>query len=182
MKNFLRIIALILSLFSLASCEISLPNNDLHGAELSAFTDDELYETIYFQNLDIVDSYESEEVALEEMNSVRKTVYILSMYEYEISNGGLCQFFVNSTRELAPYVSRCLDEVGATEHKNLFDSFISDNNINVYELESFVIDDLDEFSKQNERYDFDSFDEEYDKLPFLRAIIVEYIRKNINEF
>lgn len=168
-------------LFTLTSCGFVV-NKNLHGENLEKLSDDELYEAVYFQNLDIVDSYESEEAALEEMSSVRRTVYILSMYEYEISNGGLCQFFVNSSRDLAPYVSKCLDEVGATEHKNLFDSFISDNNINVYELESFIIEDLDEFSKQNERYDFDSFDEEYDKLPFLRDSIVDYIRKNINEF
>ena len=182
MNKFLKIISIILSLFSLTSCNTSLPNKDLHGEELSDLTDDELYETIYFQNLDIVYSYESEEIALKKMDSVRKTVYILSMYEYEISNGGLCQFFVNSTRELAPYVSKCLAEIGATEHRALFDSFIFDNNINVYELESFITDDSDDYSKQKKRYDFDSFDEEYDELPFLRESIVDYIRKNINEF
>ena len=181
MKKLLKAITIIMLLFTLTSCGFVV-NKNFHGENLEKLSDDELYEAVYFQNLDIVDSYESEEAALEEMSSVRRTVYILSMYEYEISNGGLCQFFVNSSRELAPYVSKCLDEVGATEHKNLFDSFISDNNINVYELESFIIEDLDEFSKQNERYDFDSFDEEYDKLPFLRDSIVDYIRKNINEF
>ncbi len=104
------------------------------------------------------------------------------MYEYEIGNGGLCQFFVNSSRELAPYVSECLEEVGATEHKELYEKFISDNSIDLNDLSFFEIKDLEEYAEKEEMYDFDSFDEAYMELPFLADIITEYIRANINEF
>ncbi len=35
----------------------------------------------------------------------------------EVNNGGLCQFFVNSSREFAPDLSAALDAIGALEHK-----------------------------------------------------------------
>ena len=181
MRNFLRILIVTILICSLSSCGF-VTNKNLHGEALQQLSDNELYEAVYFQNLDIVVSDTSEKNALEGMSEVRRTFYILSMYEYEISNGGLCQFFVNTTRGLAPYVSDCLGEIGANEHKELFDEFILNNNIDVYDLDSFIIDDVDEFAQQNARYDFDSFDEAFYDLPFLRDYLVRYVRNNINEF
>lgn len=180
-KAILKLFSLLLSLFTLSSCSFMI-NKNLHGEELAELSNDELYEAVYFQNLDIVTSYETEVLALSQMSPVRRTVFVLSMYEYEIGNGGLCQFFVNSSRELAPYVSECLEEVGAIEHKDLFDNFILDNSIDVNALDYFEIDDLDEYAEKAELYDFDSFDDAYMELPFLTDTIVEYIRENINEF
>ena len=180
-KLFIKLLSLLLSLFALSSCSF-IKNKNLHGEDLAKLSNDELYEAVYFQNLDIVTSFESEKLALAQMSSFRRTVFILSMYEYEIGNGGLCQFFVNSSRELAPYVSECLEEVGATEHKELFDNFISDNSIDINSLDYFEIDNLDEYAEKAELYDFDAFDDAYMELPYLTDTIVEYIRENINEF
>lgn len=176
-----KLIALLTVLGILSSCGFAM-NKNPHGDELQKLSDNELYEAVYFQNLDVVDSYESEETALEEMSKVRRTVYILNMYEFEVANGGLCQFFANSSRSLAPYVSDCLAEIGATDHKQLYDSFVSDNEIDVFHLESFVSEDVDSFIKQYERYDFDSFDNSYMELPLLQNYITAYIRANITEF
>ena len=100
----------------------------------------------------------------------------------EIQNGGLCQFFVNSSRSLAPYIEDNLNKIGATEHKNLFTEFIENNNIDVNNLYSFIISDVEEYEAQTKRYDFDSFDNKYIELPTLQSYITEYIKTNIEKF
>jgi prepilin signal peptidase PulO-like enzyme (type II secretory pathway) len=45
--------------------------------------------------------------------------YSLYMFEMEVNNGGLCQFFVNSSRECAPFISEALEAIGATELINM---------------------------------------------------------------
>jgi len=164
----------------LAAC--SVKNKLLHGNSLLRLTDDRLYEKIYFRNLDFVESFEDEETALSNMSTERKTVYILSIFDMEIQNGGLCQFFVNSSRSLAPYVEECLETVNAGEHKKLFSEFVADNQIDLEHLESFQCNDFDEYIAQTKRYDFDAFDEAYIECAPLQDAIVSYIRTNISEF
>ena len=100
----------------------------------------------------------------------------------EIQNGGLCQFFVNSSRSLAPYIEDNLNKIGATEHEKIFTEFIENNNIDVNNLDSFIISDVEEYEAQTKRYDFDSFDNKYIKLPTLQSYITEYIKPNIEKF
>lgn len=154
----------------------------LHGDKLLKLTDDELFEAVYFQNLDLVESFEDEETALRQISPERRVVYILSLFDMEIQNGGLCQFFVNSTRSLAPYVDECLKTVGAEEHRQLFAEFVSKNQIDLSNLDSFKISDVDEYAAQTERYDFDTFDNAYYDLTALQDFIVAYIKVNISEF
>jgi len=37
----------------------------------------------------------------------------------EVNNGGLCQFFVNSSSECVPFISKALEAVGALDIKNI---------------------------------------------------------------
>lgn len=154
----------------------------LHGQELLTLSDDDLFETVYFQNLDITEAAEDEERELELFTGARKTVYVLSLFDSEIQNGGLCQFFVNSSRVVAPYVSESLKVINATEHLAIFEDFITTNNIDVSLLDSFKILSKRGYIKQTKRYDFDSFDDKYYDLPPLQEKIVAYIKDNINEF
>ncbi len=157
-------------------------NRQLHGEDLLSLSDDDLFETIYFQNIDIAEKAEDEDKELEQFTGARKTVYVLGLFDSEIQNGGLCQFFVNSTRVVAPLVSEALKEVGAVEHSNLFEEFITINNIDVCDLESFKIFSVRGYKKQTKRFDFDSFDDKYYELPALQEKVVAYIKNNINEF
>ena len=109
----------------------------------------------------------------------QKLLYSLIEFEMEVNNGGLCQFFVNSSRECAPYVSEALNEIGAIDLKKLYDSFISDNKINVNDLTSFILNDIEEYQAQTERFDFDSFDDKFYEYENLHQQIIEYARKNI---
>ena len=115
-----------------------------------------------------------------QINEEQKTIYSLNKFESEVNNGGLCQFFVNSSRECAPYISKALDAVGAFPIKDLYDKFISDNCIDVTDLSSFKISSIDEYEAQTQRYDFDSFDDKFYEDEKLHQLIIEYSRKNID--
>ena len=134
-----------LLLILLSACGV-YPNKHLHGEDLLKLSDEMLFETVYLQNLDRVESFPDEDIALSQISAVQRTVYILSIYDMEIQNGGLCQFFVNSSSSLAPYVVECMETVGAEEHIQLFTEFVSSNQLDLHNLDSFEIFDIEDSS------------------------------------
>lgn len=154
----------------------------MHGEELLALDDDELWETIWLQNLDIAETAEDENTELQAFSGPRRVVYILSTFDAEIQNGGLCQFFVNSSREVAPFVCESLSVVGATEHCALLQAFVTENGIDLSDLSSFMVTSRRGYIKQTKRFDFDSFDQRYYELPPLQECATAYIRANIEAF
>ncbi len=157
-------------------------NRDLHGEALLELDDDELFETVYFRDMELIDDADDEESELENISFARKTVYVLGLFDAEVQNGGLCQFFVNSSSVAAPFVSECLEIVGADEHRGLFNEFVSDNAIDLSDLSSFKVQSRRAYIKQTKRFDFDAFDDRYYELPALESFVTAYIRANINEF
>ena len=110
---------------------------------------------------------------------------VISVMEYynEVMNGGICQFFVNSSRVFAPILSASLDEVNAKEHKYHFDNFIEQNKIDVNDLNSFKSEDEDEFIEQYDKYPFEDFDMKFydiDKTEKLCDLIIEYAKNNFD--
>lgn len=108
-------------------------------------------------------------------------VYSLNSFVREVNNGGLCQFFVNSSSECAPFISKALEAIGALDIKNLFDKFIEENNIDVNDLSSFEISSIEEFAEQTKRFDFDSFDNQFYSDENLYQQIIDYSRKHIEQ-
>lgn len=143
--------------------------------ELLSLSDQELFEAVeHILGLDI------EEV--KDANNCQKIFMSVDLFYNEVNNGGLCQFFVNSSREYAPFLSNALEQVGALKMKKLFDSFISENKINVNDLSSFICDDIDEYEAQTERYDFDKFDDAFYELGEIEnqaELLAKYARENI---
>ena len=115
-----------------------------------------------------------------ELNEPQLFLYALTRFEAEVNNGGLCQFFVNSSSECAPYVSRALAAVGADSLKTLFDSFIAENGIDVTDLSSFEIKSIEDYEAQTQRFDFDAFDERFYDDEHLHGQIIAYARRNID--
>ncbi|MBR2876094.1 MAG: DUF4375 domain-containing protein [Clostridia bacterium] len=144
--------------------------------DLLALSDDDFYEMLFCVLEDAVYDIKDSQI-----NETQKLVYSLNNFEAEVNNGGLCQFFVNSSRECAPYISKALEEVGAVSLKSLFDNFISENKIDVNDLSSFKVSSIDEYEKQTERYDFDSFDNKFYEEEELHQLIIDYSRKNIEQ-
>lgn len=148
----------------------------MNKSDLLALSDEDFYDVIVCVCEDAV--YDILDINI---NEEQKFVYSLINFEAEVNNGGLCQFFVNSSSECAPYISKALDAIGATELKSLFDKFIKDNNIDVNDLSSFKISSVDEFEAQTERFDFDSFDDKFYEDDKFHNLIISYARKNIEQ-
>lgn len=145
------------------------------NSQLLALDDEELFDAVWN-----VLSYDIDEVN-DVANEYQRVFYTLAYFEMEVNNGGLCQFFVNSSREWAIYVSDSLNIIGADKIKKIFDDFIMKNNINLNDLSSFIINDISEFENQNKRYDFDSFDDYFYENSDIHRLLIDYARNNIDK-
>lgn len=147
--------------------------------ELLALTDEQLYDAlneVLYCNIDIED--------FDTINNVQKNISTLFQFDAEIQNGGLCQFFVNSSSDFAPFVEESLSEIGAAKILELFKNFIADNRIDLSDLSSFKISKAEEFEVQNNRYPFDAFDDAYYDIyedENLEVLLTTYARKHIDE-
>lgn len=145
-------------------------------AELKELPDDALYdllcETLY---------YDADSDEIDKYNPVQLTILTVMNFDAEIQNGGLCQFFVNSSRNYAPYVVESLKKIGADDIAKLFADFVRDNNIDVMDLSSFDVYDEEEFEEQEDRYPFDDFDDAYDENYEIEKLLLAYARNNLND-
>ena len=106
-------------------------------------------------------------------------IYALTQFEAEVNNGGLCQFFVNSSGECAPYVGRALTAVGADGLKALYERFLRENGIDPKDLSSFKLRSVVEYEDQVARFDYDSFDDAFYADCSIHTQIIAYIRDNV---
>lgn len=67
-------------------------------------------------------TFEKDIIAFEEP---LKTFYITHTFESEVYNGGLLQFFTNSSGELSPYISQALIKIGANKSEEIFKKAIA---------------------------------------------------------
>ena len=147
---------------------------------LASLPDDELFSAALIRVEAKIDYASDESFAT--LSLPQKVLYSLSTLEAEVNNGGLCQFFVNSSRMMAPYISEHLGIIGAHGHKQLYDSFIQTNGIDVNDLSSFRITKAADFEKQTERYPFDEYDDAFYALPSLQEPLTAYIKANLSAF
>ena len=106
----------------------------------------------------------------ERLTGACRTVYILSYFESDLQTGGL-DYFLTRNGALAPMVSECLGEIGATEHRALYDAFLSDRGYQMSYSERL------EYSEK-----LRAFYDRYVALPALEQAFVAYIRANIEQF
>ena len=150
--------------------------------ELSAMSDEDLLYALYKRTEYASDTDWNLGNGAAKLPQAQKTFYVIYCFQRENENGGLCRFFVNSSRNLAPLVSECLGILGAQEHKKLYDTFAEKNKIDLEYLIYFVINDESEFAEQRKRYPFDDFDIPYAELPSLKEMLIGYAREHIAEF
>lgn len=151
-------------------------------SKLKALQDGELFEAVLIRTESKVDQAGYFLDGIRALSHEEQVFYIASYYETEVNNGGLCQYFVNSSRETAPFLAECLTEIGAEDHRKLFVDFVTDNRIELDDLSSFMIDDINEFEEQEARYPFDAFDNAFFAIKPIQEYLTEYIRLNINAF
>ena len=149
--------------------------------QLKDLTDGELFDAIFRRLEHKACEFEELSDALNTFNDEQKVFYTLYLLEMEVNNGGLCQYFVNSSRATAPYVSDSMSKVGALEHKELFDGFIAESEIDLSDLSSFAINDLNEFEEQLERYPFDKYDDAFYDLEPIQSYLEKFARAKTTE-
>lgn len=150
--------------------------------ELLKLPDNELCDAVWFRIDQKVSAYKNIIDGIASLSTEEQTVYSVFYMELEVNNGGICQFFVNSSRYVAPIVSKSLENIGANEYKKLYDSFIEKHNIDVNDLSSFDCNTTEEFSKQYERYPYEEFDIEFFEMDSTAPFLAPYIRSNIDKF
>lgn len=153
--------------------------------ELNALEDTDLLSAVSYRLDAKVDKFDDISEGLEALSENQRVIYSVGWFDAEIQNGGLCQFFVNSSRVIAPDVSKCLAALNACEYKRLYDGFIEENKIDTCDLSSFGPADISEYERQMERYPFDDFDDSYYKLSEkkpIEAYMIAFVRKSLSEF
>ena len=124
---------------------------------------DELYDELCKKayNADIKD----DDISL--LDEREKVFFVLYTFHLELDNGGIKQFFENSSRVYAPLISEYLEIVKATKHKRLFDEFVSSNNLDLYDSTKWVDTVIMDV--------YDTFDDEFYKLSELEVHLEVYI-------
>ena len=150
--------------------------------ELSALSDDELFEAVTARTERKVDSFDEWEDGVNSLNPSQKIFYSVNWLEIEVNNGGLCQFFVNSSRMVAPLVSEYMGIIGAVEHKKLYDDFVNKNGIDLTELSFFDVNEVEEFEEKTEKYPFDEYDDAFYDMEPLETYLKKFIRENVKDF
>lgn len=126
----------------------------------------------------------------DELHGPEIPVFILWMWNIEMQNGGLCQFFVNDG-QFASLVPTALEAVGAKEYAKLLNDFVATHKIDLHDLSQFDLDmdpmktDFSAYTDATELYPFDDFDEAFYDLygsDPLEAYIAAYIREYISSF
>jgi len=118
--------------------------------------------------------------AASEISVPLRTAFVLFSFDAEIQNGGLDQFFFNSTSELAPYVADSLMLVGAREYADLFIRSCKENGIDPSDPYTFEENDDTEDEDL-----FDEFNDDYyalyEEKP-LEPYITRYARTHLEDF
>lgn len=151
-------------------------------ADLLKLSDDELFNAAWIRTENIVSSKEDLLEGFNSLNKEQRIFYAVSYLEMEVNNGGLCQFFVNSSRIVAPFVSEYMGIIGATEHKKLYDTFTEKHQINLYDLSSFDSETVEIFQSQYERFPFDEYDDKFYEFEPLQNYLIPFVQKHIEIF
>lgn len=150
--------------------------------DLAALSDNDLYEAAFDRTEHKVENFNNYEDCLKLLNPAQLVFFSVWTLEMEVNNGGLCQFFVNSSYIFAPIVSKNMEIIGAFEHKKLYDDFIKKYNIDVTDLSFFDINDTSEFEEKVQAYPFDEYDEAFYELEPLESFLTKYVRAHPDDF
>ena len=152
------------------------------AAELSQLSDEELFGAVWTRAESIVSSKDDIAEGFELLGEEQRIFYAVNYLEMEVNNGGICQYFVNSSRVTAPFVSEYMEKIGAFEHKELYDDFVHKYMIDTSDLSSFNCENEVDFQKQYERYPFDEYDDAFYKARPLSDYLMKFVKENIEKF
>ena len=121
----------------------------------------EQYEKLYFK---MIEQYpEPENTAFSEYPAAGRALFIVLIFDMEIQNGGLAQFFWNCGVIYAKLLPDALRFTGLSDVADLYESFIHDNDITLDVIASFRerAPGFVESYEWYDWYDYDTFDDAY---------------------
>ena len=154
----------------------------MSSGDLPGLSDADLYYAVTVRTESKVTACNDLQKGIAALNDKERIFYAVNYLEVEVNNGGLCQFFVNESRAVAPLVSEYLCMIGAFAQQKLYDDFIGKYHIDVTDLSSFDIESFEDFTAQYERYPFDEFDDAFYKMKPLQDYLTKFVRDNIEDF
>jgi hypothetical protein len=92
------------------------------------------------------------------MSVLERTARAVYYFDLEYQNGGLCQYFANSSRTTAPCLEEALRVVGAEMCADIYQKFLSVNNIDPNDLDRFRCDKVEDYATKTKQYPFDEVD------------------------
>ncbi len=154
----------------------------MSAEELLALPDEELLGIVWVRTERFSAKFDTERRALDNMNAQQRNFYIVYYYMLQVNDGGLCQYFANSSRDTALFLSDALAAVGATEHRELFEEFLHHNKVATAALFSFVVDNSADFKQLERDYPFEEFNTAFYAIAPVSEAIAAYVRENIAYF
>ena len=115
--------------------------------------------------------------SIEALDTVRRSVYTVDVFDAEVQAYGLEFFLTNESRLLAPLVAEAFREIGAIQHAGLFERFIIRHGINLQLLTESDIAPI--------RLPLAQFNEAYRQLNEqspVESLLIAYARDHIEEF
>ena len=146
------------------------------ASELLNLEDEEFYEATDCLTCDTVEY----DINNPDVQPEQRWVYSLIAFEREVNNGGLCQFFVNSSSICAPFVSKALEQIGALDVKAAYDDFLNENKIDVNDLSLFQIEKVEDYEDVEAGFDFDKFDDMFYADEDFHEKLLTYARNKIS--
>ncbi|MBR6515534.1 MAG: DUF4375 domain-containing protein [Bacilli bacterium] len=105
---------------------------------------------------------------LSELSLPERILYVLNEFDAELQNGGIEQYFINSSKFNAHLISGYLEVVNALDIKLLFDEFVYTSKID--------FDNLDHNIELDEEL-CSQFDDNYFAVDSLEDLLIEFIKK-----
>jgi len=155
---------------------------EMNTDEISQLSDEELYNAVWMRAENIIMSGSDLSEGFNALNKEQRIFYALNDLEMEVYEGGLRQYFVSSSRFAAPAISEYMEKIGATEHKELYDTFIEKHQIDLNDLSPFDCETVEDSQSQYDRYPFDEYDDKFYKLDPLHIYLIPFVKKNIEKF
>ncbi len=106
----------------------------------------------------------------EHLTGAQRTVYILSYFESDMQTGGL-EYFLEQNEAFASAVPECLEEIGASENRALYDEFLADRSYRMSYSERLEYQD-----------ELRTFNNRYLALAPMEPFFAAYLRNNIEQF
>ena len=134
-----------------------VPMNVMGDVVMKDFHYDQ-YEKLYFR---MIENYpEPDNTLFPIYPAAGRALFVVLIFDMEIQNGGLAQFFWNCGESYARLLPDALRTMGMTDVADLYENFISDNNITLDIIASYR-ERAPGFVECYEWYDYDTFEEPY---------------------